>query len=622
MTNFTDRVILRLNGSIPVIEQLDAVKKIWWFEDGKWVPQGFTDDLVDVDSYLTLTNYNNDPPSSPLNLFEITIQGTGGEPIMVTDRGFMVKKDITAGGFVGSNQGELWLGSGRDDQVDVPKIILTHSDVSRLEGGGLLDVPGIPEYSYFPAGENGQLFIYTPTSILYKHNGSTWDPLGPISNYAGYFDTLYITKSNGEDPANLDVGDISIHGHLGVGDTVTSDLNPNPDLDLGSYSNPWASVVTSSLWVKSPNTQFGVSAGDEWNGSGYDAYLHPQNPANGGLGLGTANYPFKWVDATYVFTNGINVLSGDTLNVNGNLAIVNNSASPEIKISSTKSVKLTLEADTDNATETDQPLLFFSQDSGIVTASIGFLNGENAFSIMQHYGDSLKLGTNNAVRATITSAGQLQLAVSGSSGGLKIGDDVNLYRSAQDVLKTDDSFVCSNISGNDAVFNSVKGTYSGAAVKAGDYITLSWDATNSNITAHNRHMKLNTDSGKDVIVARDLNVLGVAKTTGYVNTSPSVSWMNGSRTFNTVYQNTTGKTILVQVAIGVAGVGQPFYTDMYLAIGSTANPTHMVNRSSNSINSVRRQLTAVVPAGWYYKLYRNPNDDNYVWMGDWYEQVL
>ncbi|MBN1357418.1 tail fiber domain-containing protein [Candidatus Bathyarchaeota archaeon] len=519
MTDFTDVGIsheLKLQSTnIPTLSDADIIKKIWWFEDGMWNPEGLDPDPDGV--YEMFRAGTDQDPGVSVKLFEI-ISSTYGMPLLATDEGLVVQKDISAGGFLGSNQGELWLGSGRNDQVDVPKIVLGNSSVSRLQGGGPLDVPEIPSDDEFPAGENGQLFIYTPTSSLYKHNGSTWVYLGPTSNYAGYFDTLYIRKANAQDPAHLDIGDINIHGHLGVGDTVTSDLNPNPDLDLGNYNNPWASVVTSSLWVKSPNTQFGVTAGDEWNGSGYDAYLHPQNPANGGLGLGTANYPFKWVDATTVFTNGINILSGDTLTVNGNLAIVNNSVSPEIKISSTKSVKLTLEADTDNATETDQPLLFFSQDSGIVTASAGFLNGENAFSIMQHYADSLKLGTNNAVRATITSAGQLQLAVSGSSGGLKIGDDVNLYRSEQDVLKTDDSFVCNNIAGNGAIFNSVKGTYSGAAVKAGDYITLSWDATYSKITAHGRHLQLNTDVGKNVIVYRDLSVGGKI----YINSDPNI----------------------------------------------------------------------------------------------------
>jgi hypothetical protein len=271
------------------------------------------------DSYLKLIN---SAETYLADVFEVICDsGSYSDALLATNRGLVVQKDIAAGGYVSSNQGELWLGSGRNDQVDVPKIVLGNSGVSRLEGGGPLYVPGVPSHSYFPAGENGQLFIYTPTSILYKHNGSTWVPQGPISNYAGYFDTLYIRKANAQDPAHLDVGDINVHGHLGVGDTITSDLNPDSGLDLGSYANPWASVMTSSLWVKSPNAKFGVTAGDQ----GYDVYLHPQNPANGGLGLGTRNYPFKWVDATTVFTNGINLLSGDTLYVGGSIAVLDDS---------------------------------------------------------------------------------------------------------------------------------------------------------------------------------------------------------------------------------------------------------------------------------------------------------
>jgi hypothetical protein len=230
-------------------------------------------------------------------------------------------------------------------------------------------------------------------------------------------------------------------------------------------------------------------------------------------------------------------------------------------------------------------------------------------------------GTNQ--RMMLSNAGRLELPVNGSGGGLKIGDDVTLYRSEQNVLKTDDSFVCSNIAGNDAIFNSVKGTYSGAALKAGDYLTLGWDSTNSQITAHNsRHLQLNTDSGYDVKVARNLSVSGVAKATGYVNTSPSVTNVTASRSFNTVYQNTTGKTIIVSVNFGVVGVGQPFYSQADIAIGPTSSPSYYMQIINNYINSATGNLMAVVPAGWYYKVRRNPDSDSFFWKRYWYEQVL
>jgi hypothetical protein len=43
-------------------------------------------------------------------------------------------------------------------------------------------------------------------------------------------------------------------------------------------------------------------------------------------------------------------------------------------------------------------------------------------------------------------AGQLQLDIQGSSGGLLIGGDTNLYRSAADILSTDDTFTASRLS--------------------------------------------------------------------------------------------------------------------------------------------------------------------------------
>jgi hypothetical protein len=349
MTDFTDVGIsheLKLqHAEVQELGNDEIIKGIWWFEDGKWEPQGIDRGPV----YAMLRKGTDQSPEGYLNLFEIISTNTNA-PLLVTDQGFVVKKDISAGGFVGSNQGELWLGSGRNDQVDVPKIVLGNSGVSRLEGGGPLDVPEIPSGIQFPAGENGQLFIYTPTSYLYKHNGSTWVPLGPTSNYAGYFDTLFIRKANAQDPAHLDVEDINIHGHLDVGDTVTSDLNPNPNLDLGNYNNPWASVVTSSLWVKSAHTQFGVTAGDVWNGSGYDVYLHPQNPANGGICLGTGTYPFKWINATYVFTDIINSVSDDGIRFVDDIWISDGSLTKDIRIkrSAAKTLKIFHSQDSEN----------------------------------------------------------------------------------------------------------------------------------------------------------------------------------------------------------------------------------------------------------------------------------
>ena len=489
--------------------------------------------------------------------------------------------------------------------------------------------------------------------------GPEWDFPNVYRSYAQTengpnlkFDTLYLFRADGNTPANLDLGNLIVNGQLQLpegGDdygividdvnlyrSATGRLKTDGIFEAESGALLRAICIGSALYgmIPYPEETIQLDSGDDLRfcfGTNERMLLTntgrlelPAQGSSGGLRIGDVSL-YRDSEYTLRLQNNL-IVEGDAWC--SNLAVDNNigvggdlDINSRIHLYSSGSILITANADYNTAELTvgkvgspsaSKPRWSFSLRSNNEDFWLYTYNGSTYYNFLKF---DYSLQTTELI-------GQLLLPATGSSGGILIGGDANLYRSAQDVLKTDDSFVCSNISGNDAIFNSVKGTYSGAAVKAGDYITLSWDATNSNITAHNRHMKLNTDSGKDVVVARDLNVLGVAKATGYVNTSPSVSWMNGSRTFNTVYQNTTGKTILVQVAIGVAGVGQPFYTDMYLAIGSTANPTHMVDRSSNSINSVRRQLTAVVPAGWYYKLYRNPNDNNYVWMGDWYEQVL
>jgi hypothetical protein len=68
-----------------------------------------------------------------------------------------------------------------------------------------------------------------------------------------------------------------------------------------------ANLNLGKLEVQSPNNVFALAAGD--NGLNSDTYLIPQNPSAGGLGIGTYDYPFKWIDSTYVFTKTINTLN-------------------------------------------------------------------------------------------------------------------------------------------------------------------------------------------------------------------------------------------------------------------------------------------------------------------------
>jgi len=57
----------------------------------------------------------------------------------------------------------------------------------------------------------------------------------------------------------------------------------------------------------------------------------------------------------------------------------------DLHLSNAGDVTLTLEADTDNTTESDNPSLVFSQDGGAVTASIGLIESGNAFKIAHNF---------------------------------------------------------------------------------------------------------------------------------------------------------------------------------------------------------------------------------------------
>lgn len=99
---------------------------------------------------------------------------------------------------------------------------------------------------------------------------------------------------------------------------------------------------------------------------------------------------------------------------------------------------------------------------------------------------------------------------------------VNGFQVGQNLLTT-----------SDAVFNSAKGMSSAGAIKAGNELTLGWDTTYMYITSHNKHLYIQTPSGYDVIIQRQLKVEGnliagngkiALGTDGYLNFYVSGAW--------------------------------------------------------------------------------------------------
>jgi hypothetical protein len=156
---------------------------------------------------VSFTDINKPWRSAHLGM--ILVSDTGYSPVLATDAGFIVKKDITAGGFVGANQGELWLGHGRTSATDIPKIVMMHS----TDG----------------------------------------------------YNTLYLKQSNCSTSANLDLGDLTIHGNV-HGNLALDTSNGSISLQAGGWLQ-WG--TSAKLAMTNATRGFSGSTGlATQNGSG------------------------------------------------------------------------------------------------------------------------------------------------------------------------------------------------------------------------------------------------------------------------------------------------------------------------------------------------------------------
>lgn len=170
----------------PKLSDQQIIDRIYRWVNGEWDPLEFT---IGSSYQRFKGEYIEDSTlkSQYLNLFLILSTDNQMAPLLVTDQGFIVKKDIAAGGYISTQQGEIWLGHGRDSSTDIPKIIMMHS------GDG--------------------------------------------------YDTLYLKKFGGSDPAHLDLGDLTAHGGI----TVQKD-NPRLVLDTTGSGNPEILLEDAKLY--------------------------------------------------------------------------------------------------------------------------------------------------------------------------------------------------------------------------------------------------------------------------------------------------------------------------------------------------------------------------------------
>jgi hypothetical protein len=193
--------------------------------------------------------------------------------------------------------------------------------------------------------------------------------------------------------------------------------------------------------VQSTNNAWTVNAGD--NGLNSDTYLIPQNPSAGGLGLGTIDFPFKWIDVTSAF-------------VLGNLVLGNGNAIASLSVGYTAPYSYILPSNTTTALGSiNYPFAYIDTAAVLTTVIQNYQSGNPAINVNSPL----------TLNSSINFNGQ---SVSGLSVPHTVISDWSTW--FNQYLTTS----------SDAIFNSVLGTYGGAAIKAGDYggntyFVVSWD---------------------------------------------------------------------------------------------------------------------------------------------------
>jgi hypothetical protein len=122
---------LMLSYQFPQRTKTQIVDCIYRYVGSTWSPLG----LPASEASGRIQFYDTTSPHKSIDLFGMISTWSDPyefEPLLATNVGLVVQKDIAAGGYISANQGELWLGHGREDYQDVPKIVMMHSGYETL----------------------------------------------------------------------------------------------------------------------------------------------------------------------------------------------------------------------------------------------------------------------------------------------------------------------------------------------------------------------------------------------------------------------------------------------------------------------------------------------------------
>ena len=249
------------------------------------------------DSYLTFDSSGN-----AVDAFEIITED--GNPLLTTNKGTIIEKDLLVGGFVSSGQGALFLNHGLKGKPILstpPCITMMSSDLPYPSGATLPSNP-----------EKGQLFTHNGTEKMW--DGTNW-VTGP---FTGNYDTLFLFKSDGT-RANLDLDDLFVHGDLVV-DGVMYGL-----LALSCFAAGFFTGATAL-------TKFGAglfTADADGRGKFEDGFINEDKLANGSI----TNIKVANLDASKITTGYLSANRVETGSLDAKIAHIGNAQIDDLNAS-------------------------------------------------------------------------------------------------------------------------------------------------------------------------------------------------------------------------------------------------------------------------------------------------
>ena len=225
---------------------------------------------------------------------------------------------------------------------------------------------------------------------------------------------------------------------------------------------PDLTVDTDTLTVDTTNNRVGIGTGSPTQSLEVDGAVQ----ANSGVILNSTNLHYlysvgvgqigvrfndgdtalgyMWLKDFGGSTRGIGVTSGSLafgtdstermrIDSSGNVGIGAGSPATLLHLKSTGPAILTIEADSDNATETDNARIELSQDGGLVTGSIGYADNTNSIELWNNYAENLIFGTGDTEAMRITAANRVGIGDLAPAVTLDVVGSINYTGTITDV---------------------------------------------------------------------------------------------------------------------------------------------------------------------------------------------